>query len=199
MRIVGIILAAGEGRRIGGPKALLSLGERSFLCRVAELLAREGVDHLLAVLGYQAERVRQECGVTNVEFVTNTDYARGMLGSTLCGLDRAQALGADAVLVHPVDHPVVSPATVAAVVAALRAEARVAVPSWEGRRGHPAGFARGSWSALRCAPPSVGARAVLRNHPNWVVHVPGDSGCLTGINTPEEYERLSRQCQPWGD
>jgi len=75
------------------------------------------------------------------------------------------------------------------VVAALAAGALVAVPSHGGRRGHPGGFARATWPALRAAPPDRGARAVLAEHPEWVVHVPGDPGCVAGIDTMEDYER----------
>jgi molybdenum cofactor cytidylyltransferase len=113
-----------------------------------------------------------------------------MLGSVVAGLDAAAADGADAVLLHPVDHPLVEEATVDRVVEALRAGARIAVPSFEGRRGHPGGFARGAWAAVRSAPPSEGARAVLASHPQWVVHVEGGPGCVAGIDTVEDYRRL---------
>ena len=109
-----------------------------------------------------------------------------MLSSVLAGLDAAEEEGADAVLLHPVDHPLVEPSTVERVVGALLAGAVVAVPSFEGRRGHPAGFAAPSWSALRAASPLLGAREALLAHPDWVVHVPGDEGCVRGFNAPED-------------
>jgi CTP:molybdopterin cytidylyltransferase MocA len=80
--------------------------------------------------------------------------------------------------------------TVDRVVAALEEGARIAVPSYAGRRGHPAGFARRAWPALRSAAPDRGARGVLGDHPDWIVHVPGDPGCRAGIDTPEDYRRL---------
>jgi CTP:molybdopterin cytidylyltransferase MocA len=112
-----------------------------------------------------------------------------MLSSILRGLDHAESVAADAVLLHPVDHPLVDPATIDRVVAGLRAGAVIAVPTHGARRGHPGGFARGSWAALRAAPPDGGARAVLADHPGWIVHVPGDPGCVVGIDTPADYER----------
>jgi nicotine blue oxidoreductase len=191
VRIVAVVLAAGEGRRVGGPKALLRAGGQSFLARGCALLARPGVDEVVAVLGHQAGRVQAEAGLPPaVACVVNEDYREtGMLGSVHRGLDAAAARHADAVLLHPVDHPLTAAATVDAVVAALRAGARIAVPSVEGRRGHPGGFAAAAWPALRAAPPSEGARAVLAAHPDWVVHVPGDPGCRRGIDTPADYER----------
>jgi len=122
--------------------------------------------------------------------VINPEPTRGMLSSLLVGLDEAERLESEAVLIHPVDHPLVAPATISGVVAALREGARVAVPSVGGRRGHPGGFSRHAWPALRSASPTRGARAVLAEHPDWIVHVPGDPGCIAGIDTASDYERL---------
>jgi CTP:molybdopterin cytidylyltransferase MocA len=190
MRIVAVILAAGWGRRMGGPKALLRIGNESFLARAARLLARPGVSSVVAVLGHDARRVASEAGPpAGLTLVQNPRPDDGMLSSVLRGLDKAESSGADAVLLHPADHPLVEPATVDRVVAGLQAGAVIAVPTHGARRGHPGGFARAAWPALRAAPPARGARAVLADHPDWVVHVPGDPGCVLGIDTPADYER----------
>jgi CTP:molybdopterin cytidylyltransferase MocA len=193
MRIAAVILAAGEGRRMGGPKALLRVGASTFLARIAALHARPGVAIRIAVLGHEAERVLAESGIEEeVTIVRNFRYREGMLSSVLAGLGAAEATGAEAVLLHPVDHPLVAPATVDRVVGALERGATVVVPSFQNRRGHPAGFARAAWTALRGAPPDRGARAVLADHPEWVVHVEGDAGCVAGVDTPEDYEHHLR-------
>lgn len=191
VRVAAVVLAAGRGRRAGGPKASLRIGAGTFLDRAVSLMARPGVDRVVVVLGHEAARVRVEAELPAAAVVVvNETYAEGMLGSVLAGLDAAEAGGADAVLLHPVDHPLVAEATVDRVIEALRAGARIAVPSYAGRRGHPGGFARGAWAALRSAPPSEGARSVLASHPEWIVHVLGDPGCVAGIDTPEDYRRL---------
>jgi molybdenum cofactor cytidylyltransferase len=190
VRLFALILAAGEGRRMGGPKALLRAGERSFLAHAAALLARPGVERVVAVLGHEAERVAALAGLPpSVLTAVNQGYRAGMLCSLLAGLALAEREGATAVLVHPVDHPLVLPATVDRVIAALEAGSIVAVPSWSGRRGHPAGFAAPAFPALRAADPARGARGVLADHPGWIEHVLGDAGCLSGLDTPEDYER----------
>jgi CTP:molybdopterin cytidylyltransferase MocA len=190
VRVVAVVLAAGAGRRIGGPKALLPIGGTTFLAHVARGLLRPGVAAVVAVVGHGARRIKGEAGVpADVALVDNPRPDDGMLGSVLLGLDAAEARGADAVLLHPVDHPFTSPATTDAVLAALASGAVIAVPSYGGRRGHPGGFARASWPALRAAPPARGARTVLADHPGWLVHVPGDEGCVAGIDTPEDYQR----------
>jgi CTP:molybdopterin cytidylyltransferase MocA len=190
VKIVAIVLAAGEGRRIGGPKALLSRHGRTFLAHACHLLARPGVAEVVAVIGASAARVRSEAPVPDdVTVVENEAWSDGMLSSVWCGLDAAENLAADAVLLHPVDHPLVSPATVDRVVDALRQGAFAAVPTHAGRRGHPGGFGREAFDPLRAAPLDQGARAVLAGHAHRVVHVEGDPGCLVGIDTPEQYRR----------
>lgn len=180
---------------MGSPKALLRLSGRTFLGRAAAALRGGGVERTVAVVAAGAPRVQDEAEAAASSVVVNHAPDRGMLSSLLLGLDAAEAMGADAVLIHPVDHPLVAVETVQRVVQALHAGARIAVPSHEGRRGHPGGFARGAWDALRGAPAEEGARAVLTAHPEWITHVVGDPGCVRGVNTPGEYARL---CDEFG-
>lgn len=176
---------------MGTPKALLRLEGETFLARAARLLLRPGVVAVVAVVGHEAERVLAESALPrHVVTVVNPRYREGMLGSVLAGLEAAEERGAQALLLHPVDHPLIEPDTVDRVIAALVAGARLAVPSFEGRRGHPAGFAAAAFQALRAADPRRGARQVLREHPDWIVHVAGDEGSLRGIDTRVEYARL---------
>jgi len=191
VKIVAIVLAAGEGRRMGGPKALLPIGDESFLAHACRALARPGVGAVVAVVGAGANQVRDESGVGGeVTVVANERWQEGMLSSVWRGLDAAEALGAEAVLLHPVDHPRIAPETIDRVVAALERGAFAAVPTHEGRRGHPGGFGQEALRALRVAPLDRGARAVLETHPERVVHVEGDAGCVVGVNTREQYRQL---------
>jgi nicotine blue oxidoreductase len=191
VRIAAIILAAGQGRRMGGPKALLPAGTLSFLAHACCLYARPGIEAVIAVLGAETDRVRREAGIPpGVEVVVNPGWPQGMLSSVWRGLDAAEALSADAVLLHPVDHPLVEPSTVDRVADALAQGAFAAVPTWEGRRGHPGGFGRAAFADLRAAPPERGARVVLASRESRVVHVPGGPGCVAGVDTPDQYARL---------
>ena len=186
VRLAAIVLAAGEGRRMGGPKALLRQGQATFVARACALFSAAGIPPI-AVLGAEARRVRSEAGIPEgATVVVNERWPEGMLTSVWRGLDAAEALGAEAVLLHPVDNPFVAPATIAAVVAALAAGAEIAVPSHAGRRGHPAGFARSVWPALREAPLEGGARTVLLARPGVVVPVPAGPDCLVDVDTPED-------------
>jgi len=176
---------------MGGGKALVTIAGRSLLARCAQRLARPGVERLIVVLGHEAERVSAAADAPeSALYLRNAAFREGgMLSSILCGLDAAEDLGFDAVLLHPVDHPFVAEATVDRVVAALRDGAAIAAPSFEGRRGHPGAFARAVWPLLRAASEDRGARAVLHQNPERVVHVEGDAGCTAGIDTPADLAR----------
>jgi molybdenum cofactor cytidylyltransferase len=190
VRTVAIVLAAGEGRRMGGPKALLPVGDGTALAHLCRLFDRPGVSGVVAVLGARFDDVVAAPGLPRTVLVARNDrWTEGMLTSVWSGLDAARGLAAEAVLVHPVDNPLVEEGTVDAVLAALARGARIAVPSHGGRRGHPAGFARDTWPALLSAPLDRGARAVLADHPSWVEHVPAGPDCLVDIDTPEDRGR----------
>jgi nicotine blue oxidoreductase len=193
MRVSAIVLAAGEGRRMGGPKALARLGGTSFVAAVLRALERPDVAQRVVVVGAEAERVTAEAGLPpDVAVVVNPVWEEGMLTSVRAGLDAAQSFGSEAVLLHPVDNPLVEPETVSAVLLALAGGARIAVPSHAGRRGHPAGFARDTWPALRAVPSGAGARSVLAAHPEWVVHVAAGPDCLFDLDTPADLEQALR-------
>jgi CTP:molybdopterin cytidylyltransferase MocA len=191
VKIAAIVLAAGEGRRMGGPKALVPIGETTFLAHVCRLFERPSIAAVVAVLGAESERVRALANLPDaVRVEVNEDWKDGMLSSVWRGLDAAEALAADAVLLHPVDNPLVVPVTIEAVASALATGARVAVPSHAGRRGHPTGFSRATWPALRAAPLERGARLVIAENPSWIVHVPAGPDCLADIDTPDDQRRL---------
>jgi nicotine blue oxidoreductase len=192
MRVVAVVLAAGEGRRFGGPKALARLGGLTFLEAAAALFDRADIQARVVVLGALADRVRAQVHLpAGTEVVVNARFAEGMLTSIWAGLDAAESSGADAVLVHPVDNPVVEAATVTGVLAALARGALIAVPSHGGRRGHPAAFARPTWPALRAAPLESGARSLLVERRDWVEHVPAGADCLVDVDTPEALAELA--------
>jgi nicotine blue oxidoreductase len=126
----GLVLAAGEGRRFGGPKQLASLHGRPLLEHVVAA-ARAALDPVVVVLGARADEVRAGVALGGVSVVECEDWASGMSASLRCGL---RALGdADAVVVLLGDQPLVTPAVVRAVLAA-GAPARAA---YGGVPGHP--------------------------------------------------------------
>ena len=64
---------------------------------------------------------------------------------------------------------------------------RICVPTWRGRRGHPVGFGKAYFDALRGLSGDRGARALLEVHADAVVAVPvEDAGILQDVDTRED-------------
>lgn len=186
----GVILAAGESRRMGSPKALLVYRGATFLEHLAGLLA-EKVDPLLVVLGHDAERIRAAVNLPiPTRVLINPDYRLGQLSSLYTAIRSLQGTATPGLLVAPVDHPCIGPEVVDALLKVFDAEQpNVVVPTFEGRRGHPVIFSARLFAELVAAPLEEGARAVVRRHTVREVPV-NDPGVLADIDDPETYRRL---------
>jgi len=196
--LLATVLAAGESRRMGSPKALLPGPDgRVFIARIVRTLHAADLTDVLVITGVHhslIESALREDGLHGtVRLVRNPDPARGQLSSIWTALDACPP-DAAGVLMTLVDVPMITSQTVQAVVAAWQeSRAPVVRPIVAGRRGHPVIFDRRVFHELRSAPLESGARAVVRAHWGESVDVPvDDPGSLVDVDTPDDYERLRR-------
>lgn len=183
-----LILAAGASRRMGRPKALLALGNKTFLVAIAEHYRRLGLP-VVVVFGPDLEkRLPNEIAWTRT--VLNPHVDAGPLSSLRLGLELLPET-ASAAIVHPVDHPLVSSATIGLLLEGHRQRpAHILVPEFGGEAGHPTLFPRQVFAELREGPLEGGARRVVEARPERVFRVQvDDPGILRNIDTPELYER----------
>ena len=190
--IAGIILAGGASSRMGSPKPLLRWGGETFLDRLIGVL---GVvcNPVIAVLGYQAAEVAAGMARTGeVTTVTNPNPEGGQLSSLQCGL-RAVPAGCETVMFVPVDHPAVQRSTVEALARALTSGgAAIAIPRYQGRRGHPVCVRRELADELLALGPEGRASDVIHAHRAETVYIDtGDPGTVNDIDDAEAYRRLT--------
>jgi len=175
--VSGIVLAAGAGKRLGGPKAELVVAGERLLDRAVRVLREGGCAEVVAV-------VRADTKVDGAVVVVNSDPDRGMGSSLRLGLAAASGDRAAIVLV---DTPGV---TADAVRRTLRVAAPVAVATYGGRRGHPVVIDRPLWTNVAAlAVGDAGARAFLRGHPELVTEVTC-TGDPADIDTAEDLARF---------
>ena len=145
-RIVGVLLAAGAGRRAGGPKALrVDADGTSWLLRSIAVLREGGCDAVIVVLGCEAARARDVIAASAVAtdpaitLVDAPDWQQGMGSSLHSGLvAAAQAASWRAVLVHLVDLPDVTAEVVRRVIRQYpQSTSALARATYGGRPGHP--------------------------------------------------------------
>lgn len=191
-----IILAAGDSRRMGTPKALLADPDgRAFVVRITRTFIAAGVAEILIVTGAEHDAIEEatmaEPGSV-ARLVRNPDPGRGPLSSLWVGLDALARPDLDGILMTLVDVPMVRATTIRAVVEAWRRTgAPVVRPAIGDRHGHPVLFDRAVFEELRRAPLGQGAKAVVRAHAHDLVNVDvDDQGCLVDIDTAADYQRL---------
>lgn len=185
MNAAAIILAAGESRRMGRPKALLPFRDGTFLSAIARNLGRHCAP-VIAVFGFDAARVSQ-AAPSGVMAVENRDYAQGMLTSLKAGL-RAVPEACDTVVFTLVDHPAVLDSTVDAV---MQSAAAIAIPRFENRRGHPVLIRRRIAEEFLREPLAAKVRDTIDRHASEIEYIEvTDPGIADDIDDPALYEKL---------
>lgn len=158
-RAVGVLLAAGEGRRYGRPKVLV----KGWLDAAVGALRDGGCDDVVLVLG--AAEIAAPPGVTPV---VAPDWRDGLSASVRAGLGEADRIGAEYAVLHVIDTPDVGPAAVARVLGRARASGSGLARAYFGDRpGHPVVIARRHWpDVLEQLEGDRGAAAFLRGRSN---------------------------------
>ena len=185
-RVAGVLLAAGEGKRLGTPKALVELGGRRLVDRGADLLRDGGTAPVVVVTG------AAPITMPDVVLVPNPDWRTGMGSSLAAGL---QALPGDcaAAVIALVDQPLIGAGVVRRLVAAHHAGAELVVAAYHGRPRNPVLLARPHWAGvIAAADGDTGARPYLRAHPGLVTLVEcADIGSPDDVDTPEDLARVA--------
>ena len=159
MTTTGLLLAAGGGRRMGRPKALVE----GWLVRAVDSLA--ACDAVVVVLGAGADDARPLLAAHDVTVVVNPDWAEGMGSSLEVGLGQVAHGEADRCVVTLVDLPDVGPDVVRRLLAQPDDPATLARAAYDGTPGHPVLLGRDHWAGVRAsAEGDEGARAYLRAH-----------------------------------
>jgi nicotine blue oxidoreductase len=206
-KVAGVLLAAGEGSRLGRPKALVELAGQTLAERGVRLLQAGGADPILIVTGAVPVTPVTPVESGQIRMVHNERWRTGM-GSSLCaallalsetglsetGLSETGLSEVGAAVVALADQPLVGAAAVARLIAAYRDGASVAVAAYDGRPRNPVLLAREHWpEILATATGDQGARAFLRARADLVTLIEcGDTGRPDDIDTAEDLERVAR-------
>jgi nicotine blue oxidoreductase len=189
--VAGVLLAAGQGSRLGRPKALVEVGGESLARRGVALLRDGGAAPIVVVTGAVA------VDLPGVLAVHNPDWHSGMGSSLAAGLATVPDTCAAAVIAL-VDQPLIGPEAVRRLIAAYVAGASVAVAAYQGAPRNPVLLARQHWPAVvALAVGDAGARPFLRAHPDLVTLVEcGDTGRPDDLDTRSDLDRLAGLVPP---
>jgi molybdenum cofactor cytidylyltransferase len=193
--LAAAILAAGESRRMGTPKALLAYHGKTFVEHLIEVTRHPRVGVTRVVLGAHAQEIRAKVCDDPASIVVNADWQQGQLSSIQAAIRSLPEGGTEGLLLCPVDHPLVSAALVARLIEQFDSSGKaIILPTFRGRRGHPLIFRASLFEELLAASPAVGARQVVWAHAGDVLEVPTEEeGVILNLNDPAALERALGQ------
>ena len=188
--VSAILLAAGRSERMGAFKPLLPFGKTTVLQSCINYLEAAGVEDIVVVTGHRSEDLRNELVNSRVRVALNDDPTSEMGTSIVRGAELLSE-HAGSLLVALVDHPAVPPDVVTALINRWRTGARLVIPTWNGRGGHPVLIDLCYLSELLRLDQGRGLKSLFDSHCTKVVRLPVDSPYVAqDMDTWDDYRVL---------
>ena len=187
MQTGALIVAAGRPREMDAFRPLLKLGGTTLIQKEIDTLRRANVSPIAVVTGYEAETLEKHLAHRGVVCLRNDRYEETeMLDSVKIGLRYLQDQ-CDRILFLPADSPLFSSDSLEKVMAV---RARVAIPYYEDRSGHPILLHRSVFPEILAYDGEEGLRGAIRNCSVLPQEVPvSDEGILLEVNSEEQYRK----------
>jgi CTP:molybdopterin cytidylyltransferase MocA len=173
---------------MGAFKPLLPFGNKTVIECCIDSLREGGVETIVVVLGHREDDLREK--LTGVSFAVNPDPDSEMGASIAAGV-RELPDDARATLIALADHPAVPASVVSTIIQEWTHGARIVIPTWQGRGGHPVLVDLSFRPELLSLPESGGLRALFESHQAAITRVPVDSPFIArDMDTWDDYRAL---------
>jgi molybdenum cofactor cytidylyltransferase len=190
--VTGVVLAAGDSRRLGEPKQLLPYRDTTLLGATLEVARRAGFDQLIVTLGAAARAVREAVCLDGADVValdeSGADAAAGCSASLRAALDRVDP-GSEGIVLMLGDQPRVDPAT-ARRLATEGPGADVMVCRYDDGIGHPFWLSRSVFGELRQLHGDKGVWKLVESGRHRVRELAVDGPIPLDVDTWDDYRRL---------
>ena len=198
LRIGAVLLAAGEGTRMGGvAKPLIRLQGVPLIKRLLVALSGVGIDEVVIVTGHAREAVEAQVQTFPVTLAHNAAHAEGQQGSVRLGL-AALSGSFDAVLVVLADQPLIGTDDLTELISAFkkRPGGHVVVPrvvvDGVAQRGNPIILDATAQAEILSGDAKLGCRHFIERNPALVhVHETTNARFVTDLDTLADVERLA--------
>lgn len=181
---VGIILAGGFSERMGKNKLVLKWDGKTLL-EHAIMHMQPSVEKIIIVTGHYHQDIIEHLVLSqHVEIRYNRDYPLGMFSSVLTGIKHLD----EDVFIVPGDVPNIHPST----YQMLLDHPRIAIPVYQGNKGHPIFIPKKYLKELQKEPITSNLKAFRDRHQVDYIHV-DDPGILRDVNTKDAYDALTER------
>ncbi|HBY57174.1 MAG TPA: hypothetical protein DEG96_04860 [Candidatus Atribacteria bacterium] len=190
--IYGIILAAGEGKRMGKVKLTLPLGDKQLIEWVLQAVKLTPLDRCFLVVRPEDKEIIEIGNNWGAEIVLNPEYKSGMSSSIRKGLSRIPSEGVEGFFIILGDQPLINPSVLHKMIMAFTpGKKEIVVPFYKDRQGNPVLF-DGYWKdELMKLSGDVGGKVLIKAHPERIKKLKmSDESILVDIDREEDYERM---------
>jgi molybdenum cofactor cytidylyltransferase len=183
-----LILAAGESSRMNFPKALLKIGEETFLECILRKGKEAGLTSIAVITGSDHEKISHLLPL--VLCIHNENYMQGQISSLQKGIGNLPE-EITKVMVWPVDQPLIKKETVSILIEHSNQEKKaVTIPVYQDRKGHPVIYNKAAMeAAVRLQSHQTGKDLQSLFAKDISLVKVEDPGVVIDIDTPEDYEK----------
>jgi len=186
--VTGVVLAAGDSRRLGTPKQLLPYRDTTLLGASLDVARSAGFDQLIVTLGGGAQAVRDAVPLDGADVVTAEDSGTGCSASLRAALERVDPRAAGIVLMLG-DQPQVDPATVRRMIA-LGPAGSIMVCRYADGIGHPFWLSRSVFGELAQLHGDKGVWKLVGSGRHPVRELDVGGAVPADVDTWDDYRRL---------
>lgn len=163
--MIGIVLAAGAGRRFGGPKALAKIADgTTWVEQSIRTMHAAGIREIVTVIGSQADEVRMAIPPMT-QIVQCEQWHEGIGASLRSGLTQLHGSAAEVAVITLVDLPAMPVSVIERLLGGEVAASTLRRMSYDQQPGHPVLVGRDHWKPLeQSLAGDVGAKDYLTQH-----------------------------------
>ena len=185
-----LVLAAGKSSRMKDIKQLLKINNKTLLEITLETAKSITSETVFCVLGANAEKIKKETNIKNVDFIFNKNFENGLSSSIVTGIYHLKKLNAnfDGVLILLADQPDVNADYLNELISIYKKNTgKIITSSYNEKAGVPAIFPEIYFNELLLLNGDKGAKVFLQNHKNQTIKL-NRKHLFKDIDTQEDYQ-----------
>lgn len=193
--VTGVVLAAGQSRRMGQPKQLLSLGGKPMVWHVAKAACQANFHEVIVITGAYGNEVAKVLTDLPLKIIYNEHWADGQSTSVKKAVQSVHPK-CQAIAFLLGDQPLIDAALMNEVIAAYQGtKLSIVMPRVQDKPGNPVLFDLEVWCpSLLALSGDEGARQIIRSNQNCIQYIEKlDADLFLDADTPAEFEIIKRK------
>ncbi|ARV16878.1 nucleotidyltransferase family protein [Polaribacter sp. SA4-12] len=185
-----VILAAGKSSRMNSIKQLEKINNKTLLELTLEKVKSIFSENIFCVLGANADKIKSEINIKNVEFITNENFENGLSSSIITSLNyfKSKKLHFDGIFILLADQPAIETSYLEAMLHLFQTNDDIIIASNYGKKlGVPVIFPEKHFSSLLLIEGNKGAKEFINKRKREII-CPQQTTNLFDIDTKEDLQ-----------